>query len=89
MVKEGFFPSQAYPRVPGHEIIGEIAAVGEGEKLWKIGDRVGAGWHGGHCSSCARCRIGDFVTCSISMGCPTGVYIPANRETETYSTVLP
>ena len=34
--------------VPGHETIGDIVAVGAGERLWKIGDRVGGGWHGGH-----------------------------------------
>ncbi|TPX10059.1 uncharacterized protein E0L32_001256 [Thyridium curvatum] len=37
-----------FPLVPGHEIVGRIAAVGEGVTGWKVGDRVGAGWHGGH-----------------------------------------
>lgn len=37
------------PRIPGHEIVGTVAAVGPGEKKWKIGDRVGSGWHGGEC----------------------------------------
>lgn len=37
-----------FPLVPGHEIIGRVAAVGGGDSLWKVGDRVGAGWHGGH-----------------------------------------
>lgn len=36
------------PLTPGHEVIGNVAAVGPGEKQWKVGDRVGAGWHGGH-----------------------------------------
>ncbi|KAI0732756.1 GroES-like protein [Fomitopsis betulina] len=72
MVKADFFQNQVYPRVPGHEIIGDVVAIGKGEQLWKVGDRVGAGWHGGHCGSCTRCRIGDFVTCSISASCPTG-----------------
>lgn len=52
------------PRIPGHEIVGTVAAVGPGEKKWKIGDRVGSGWHGGHCFECNSCRKGDFVTCS-------------------------
>ncbi|BGP50816.1 hypothetical protein JCM10450v2_006742 [Rhodotorula kratochvilovae] len=51
------------PRVPGHEIVGEVFEVPEGEKRWKVGDRVGSGWHGGHCHTCARCIRGDFVTC--------------------------
>jgi len=37
-----------FPRVAGHEIIGDVAAIGSGEKKWKIGDRVGGPWHGGH-----------------------------------------
>ncbi|GAA6016852.1 hypothetical protein JCM10207_003273 [Rhodosporidiobolus poonsookiae] len=51
------------PRVPGHEIVGDVFAVGEGEGRWKVGDRVGSGWHGGHDLTCASCLKGDFVTC--------------------------
>ena len=36
------------PRIPGHEAVGEVAAVPDSEKRWKVGDRVGAAWHGGH-----------------------------------------
>lgn len=36
------------PIVPGHEIIGHVAGVGEGVSEWKVGDRVGGAWHGGH-----------------------------------------
>jgi D-arabinose 1-dehydrogenase-like Zn-dependent alcohol dehydrogenase len=39
----------SFPLVPGHETIGDVVAVGEGEDVWKVGDRVGAPWHGGHC----------------------------------------
>jgi len=52
-----------FPRIPGHEIIGDVAAVPASEKVWKKGDRVGGGWHGGHCHNCASCRAGNFVTC--------------------------
>lgn len=38
-----------FPMIPGHEVIGTVVAVGEGEKAWQIGERVGAAWHGGHC----------------------------------------
>ncbi|BGO94396.1 hypothetical protein JCM10020v2_006099 [Rhodotorula toruloides] len=48
------------PRVPGHEIVGDVVEVPEDEKRWKVGDRVGSGWHGGNCFNCDR---GDFVTC--------------------------
>ena len=54
----------AYPRVPGHEIAGRIDAVGEDVELWSEGDRVGVGWHGGHCFTCEPCRRGDFQGCT-------------------------
>jgi D-arabinose 1-dehydrogenase-like Zn-dependent alcohol dehydrogenase len=63
LTKEGLWPGLAYPRSPGHEIMGVIDAVGEGTEPWKAGDRVGIGWHGGHCGRCESCRRGDFVTC--------------------------
>ncbi len=64
IVKEGYWPGGIqYPRVPGHEIAGRIDAVGEGVTLWKIGERVGLGWHGGHCFECDPCRRGDFMNC--------------------------
>lgn len=61
--KEGSFPGIEYPRVPGHEIAGVIDAIGEDAGNWKVGDRVGIGWHGGHCRICESCRRGDFITC--------------------------
>ncbi len=62
--KEGSRPGITYPRVPGHEIAGVIDAVGPGVLGWEMGERVGIGWHGGHCGYCDSCRRGDFVTCS-------------------------
>jgi D-arabinose 1-dehydrogenase-like Zn-dependent alcohol dehydrogenase len=62
--KEGSRPGITYPRVPGHEIAGVIDAVGAGVLGWEVGQRVGVGWHGGHCGYCNSCRSGDFVTCS-------------------------
>lgn len=65
IVKEGHWPfgGLQYPRSPGHEIAGWIDAVGEDVALWKRGDRVGVGWHGGHCFVCDPCRRGDFINC--------------------------
>jgi D-arabinose 1-dehydrogenase-like Zn-dependent alcohol dehydrogenase len=61
--KLGAFPGIEFPRVPGHEVVGVIDAVGDGVPDWKTGQRVGVGWHGAHCGHCVSCRRGDFVTC--------------------------
>jgi D-arabinose 1-dehydrogenase-like Zn-dependent alcohol dehydrogenase len=65
LVKEGYWPGIQYPRVPGHEIAGRIDAIGPDVTLWKPGQRVGVGWHGGHCFECEPCRRGDFVNCKF------------------------
>lgn len=65
LVKEGHWPGIEYPRVPGHEIAGRIDKVGADVTKWKAGDRVGVGWHGGHCFECEPCRRGDFVNCKF------------------------
>jgi D-arabinose 1-dehydrogenase-like Zn-dependent alcohol dehydrogenase len=62
--KLGAFPGIQYPRVPGHEVVGRLDAVGADVPEWKAGARVGVGWHGGHCGHCPSCRKGDFITCS-------------------------
>ncbi len=48
---------------PGHEIAGRVDAVGGNVTGWKKGQRVGVGWHGGHCFVCEPCRRGDFAMC--------------------------
>ena len=67
-VKDGAFPME-YPRVPGHEVVGTVDALGEGVTGWRSGQRVGVGWHGGHCRQCDSCRSGDFVTCREQQIC--------------------
>ncbi|HVN39845.1 MAG TPA: alcohol dehydrogenase [Myxococcota bacterium] len=62
-VKDGAWPGLQYPRVPGHEIAGRVDAVGADVVAWKAGQRVGIGWHGGHCFHCNPCRRGDFAMC--------------------------
>lgn len=61
--KDGVWPGVQHPRVPGHEVAGVIDALGPGVNGWTVGQRVGVGWHGGHCGYCDSCRRGDFVTC--------------------------
>src|ERR1700686_504416 len=61
--KQGLWPAIQYPRAPGHEIAGRLDAIGPVVTLWKQGQRVGVGWHCGHCFQCGPCRRGDFVLC--------------------------
>jgi len=63
LTKLGIWPGIQYPRVPGHEVAGVVDAVGADVPLFKPGQRVGLGWHGGHCNYCIPCRRGDFVLC--------------------------
>ncbi len=74
VTKEGIWPGIQYPRVPGHEIAGIIDALGPGVAGWTQGQRVGVGWHGGHCGYCDSCRRGDFVTCQIAPQVPGIAY---------------
>jgi D-arabinose 1-dehydrogenase-like Zn-dependent alcohol dehydrogenase len=62
-LQAGAWPGIQYPRIPGHEIVGVIEETGPEVKGWKAGERVGVGWHGGHCFRCEPCRHGDFTLC--------------------------
>lgn len=74
VTKEGAFPGIQYPRAPGHEVAGIVDAVAAGAVGWTKGQRVGVGWHGGHCGYCDSCRRGDFVTCQIAPQVPGIAY---------------
>src|SRR6476646_4635663 len=63
LVKDGRWPGLQYPRVPGHEIAGRIDALGDNVTAWQKSQRIGVGWHGGHCFVCEQCRKGDFAMC--------------------------
>jgi D-arabinose 1-dehydrogenase-like Zn-dependent alcohol dehydrogenase len=67
LVKEGGWPGLEYPRVPGHEVAGLVDEVGAGVTSWKVGQRVGVGWHGGQDNTCLQCRRGDFANCQNVM----------------------
>jgi alcohol dehydrogenase len=64
--KEGLFPGIVYPRVPGHEVVGIVDAIGPGVAGWAPGQRAGAGWNGGYCGYCDSCRRGDFFACQTA-----------------------
>lgn len=53
-----------FPRVPGHEVVGEVAAVHPSVKDFKVGQRVGAGWQRGFCGKCKNCVSGKRMGCA-------------------------
>jgi propanol-preferring alcohol dehydrogenase len=59
----GTYPGLKLPRVPGHEVVGRIEALGSGVSRWKTGERVGVGFFGGEDGVCEPCRRGDIVNC--------------------------
>ncbi|MDQ2895237.1 MAG: alcohol dehydrogenase [Actinomycetota bacterium] len=61
--KTGQYPGVSHPLVPGHEIAGELSALGDGVQGWEIGQRVGVGWFGGNCGYCEWCRRGSLIDC--------------------------
>jgi alcohol dehydrogenase len=69
---ESGMPGLAYPRVPGHEVIGVIDAVGADVAGWQPGTRVGVGWSSGYCGYCGHCRRGNTFACETIQGA-TGV----------------
>jgi D-arabinose 1-dehydrogenase-like Zn-dependent alcohol dehydrogenase len=65
-IVEGHFPGVQFPRVPGHEVVGTIDALGAGVARWTVGQRVGVGWNGGYCGYCNACRRGTVFACQTS-----------------------
>src|SRR6201981_291329 len=59
---DGLFPIE-WPRVPGHEVVGKIDALGAGVQGCTVGERVGVGFLAGSCGYCEFCRNGDLVNC--------------------------
>ena len=59
----GTYSGLTLPRVPGHEVVGRIDALGAGVSTWMIGQRVGVGCFGGEDGVCEPCRRGDMVNC--------------------------
>src|SRR5689334_1621467 len=60
---DGLVPGITYPRVPGHEVIGVIDALGPDVDGWDVGTRVGVGWSPGACLYCGNCRRGNGFAC--------------------------
>ena len=66
LTKDGLFPGIHYPRVPGHEVVGVIDAIGSDVQGWKLRQRAGVGWSGGYCGHCDACRRGTFFACQTA-----------------------
>ncbi len=64
---EGLFPGIEYPRIPGHEVVGTVDALGAGVTDLKLGQRVGVGWNGGYDGRCDACRRGEFFACRLGL----------------------
>lgn len=62
-VVDGELPDPKLPLVPGHEVVGEVAALGTGVESLAIGDRVGVPWLGYTCGQCEHCRAGRENLC--------------------------
>jgi propanol-preferring alcohol dehydrogenase len=61
---EGDLEARRLPIVPGHQIVGRVAALGPGTQGWAVGDRAGVGWLAGSCGECAGCRSGRENLCT-------------------------
>jgi D-arabinose 1-dehydrogenase-like Zn-dependent alcohol dehydrogenase len=66
LTKEGLWPGIEYPRIPGHEVVGLVDALGPNVAGWTVGERVGVGWNGGYCGYCEACRRGEFFACQTA-----------------------
>jgi propanol-preferring alcohol dehydrogenase len=60
---DGDLPARRLPIVPGHQIVGRVAATGPAVEGWQVGDRAGVCWLAAACGACARCREGRENLC--------------------------
>ncbi len=82
----------AYPLVPGHEVVGTVAAAGAHVGKLKVGDRVGLGWFSGSCTTCKQCLGGDQNLCTTAEATIIGRYggfAQRVRSQAAWATILP
>lgn len=86
-------PSSVYPQVSGHEVVGEIVAVGPKVAARKVGDKVGVGWYRETCRTCELCLKGRECLCPKSVataaGGSKGGFSEALRVPADFTFVLP
>ena len=61
---EGRTPPPAFPIIPGHQVVGAVAARGANARRFRIGERVGVGWIHWACGDCDACRTGNENLCA-------------------------
>jgi propanol-preferring alcohol dehydrogenase len=71
---DGELPQPVLPMIPGHEIVGRVAAIGEGVEGFVVGQRVGVPWLGWTCGECHFCTSGRENLCDAARF--TGYQIP-------------
>jgi D-arabinose 1-dehydrogenase-like Zn-dependent alcohol dehydrogenase len=80
IIVEGRRPGIPYPRVPGHEVAGVVDALGNGVTEWRIGQRVGVGWHGGHDGTCPSADA-EIIDSAAMRRIPVSTMTAAIRST--------
>jgi uncharacterized zinc-type alcohol dehydrogenase-like protein len=69
---DGDWGMGSYPMVPGHEIVGTVAALGPEVRHLDVGTRVGVGWQRGACLACEACGAGDENLCAANVATCVG-----------------
>ena len=64
-VVDGDLTEPVIPIVPGHEIVGRVEEIGDGQSGFARGDRVGIPWLGSTCGTCEFCRAGSENLCDL------------------------
>jgi alcohol dehydrogenase, propanol-preferring len=65
-IVDGELPDPKLPIVPGHEVVGRVAALGRGVERFREGERVGVPWLGWTCGICSHCRAGRENLCDAA-----------------------
>ena len=63
---EGDLAAHRLPTIPGHQVVGRVASVGEGVAGWSVGERAAVGWLAGTCGTCAACTGGRQNLCATA-----------------------
>ena len=79
-IVDGELHGTPLPRVPGHEIVGRVLALGAGVSGWQVGDRAGVPWLAWTCGDCEPCRRGDENLCARARF--TGLHVDGGFATE-------